>query len=84
MYKRNCFAFRPNAGAKLPECEALTVLRCEGCRFYKEADTVEYFEMDYQGRKTWGYTDKKGAKLLRLMKAKREIESQIQALNHEH
>ena len=47
-------------------CDALTKLKCDGCPFYKPADTVQYYERTENGRTFHGYQNKTAAHISRL------------------
>ena len=64
MVQGNCFAFRRDD--HVAYCDALTKLKCDGCPFYKPADTVQYYERTENGRTFHGYQNKTAAHISRL------------------
>lgn len=64
MVQGNCFAFRRNEHAAY--CDALTKLKCDGCPFFKPADTLQYYERTEKGRTFCGYREIKAGNTARL------------------
>lgn len=79
--KRDCFAFRYNG--RVATCDACTNLNCHKCPFYKPADSVDLYETKYMGKPLYGYIDRKGAALSRLLALRDEIDTQIMDLQNE-
>ena len=81
--KHDCFAYRMDYKNNIAECDALNNLNCRNCPFYKNVETVEYYEGTYFGKPMAGYGDKVDVQRTRLLQLRAEIDNQLKALTNE-